>query len=92
MRTYLAMQAMESGKGLGGPLFARTGLVPYGQGNMLLGAEQGGQGKVCKSLLDISFLFFFFPSDLAQFTYRKAYYNVPDAIPPSSPHHMDLKT
>lgn len=52
MRTYLAMQAMESGKGF----FGRTGLMPYGHGNMLLGGEQGAQGKVlihhlsCRSL------------------------------------------
>ncbi|KAJ9143822.1 Homeobox protein HOY1 [Pleurostoma richardsiae] len=55
MRTYLAMQAMESGKGLGGPFLGR-GLMPYGHGGMLLGGEQGGQGKVlihhltCRSL------------------------------------------
>ncbi|KAJ4414247.1 Transcription elongation factor SPT4 [Neurospora sp. IMI 360204] len=53
MRQYLAMQAMESGKGLG--YFGRTGLLPYGHQGML-GGEQGGQGKVlihhltCKSL------------------------------------------
>jgi hypothetical protein len=50
MRQYLAMQAMESGKGLGGSYLARTGLVPYGQGGMLLGGDQGGQGKVCECL------------------------------------------
>lgn len=48
MRAYLAMQAMESGKGLGGSYLGRTGLVPFGHGSMLLG-EQGAQGKVCKS-------------------------------------------
>jgi len=48
MRAYLAMQAAESGKGFGGAFLGRTGLVPYGQGNMLLGGEQGGQGKVCE--------------------------------------------
>jgi len=37
MRAYLAMQAMESGKGLGGNYFGRTGLSPFGHGNMLLG-------------------------------------------------------
>lgn len=46
MRAYLAMQAMESGKGLGGPYMGRTGLMPYG--SMMLGGEQGGQGKVRK--------------------------------------------
>ncbi|KAF7563168.1 hypothetical protein G7046_g979 [Stylonectria norvegica] len=56
MRAYLAMQAMESGKGLGGSYLGRTGLVPYGHGSMLLGGDQGGQGKVlihhltCRSL------------------------------------------
>ncbi|KAH9996633.1 homeobox transcription factor [Xylariaceae sp. FL0662B] len=54
MRAYLAMQAMESGKGLGGPYMGRTGLLPYG--SMMLSGEQGGQGKVlihhltCRSL------------------------------------------
>lgn len=47
MRAYLAMQAMESGKGLDGSYLGRTGLVPFGHGSMLLG-EQGAQGKVCK--------------------------------------------
>jgi len=37
MRAYLAMQAMESGKGLGGHYFGRTGLSPFGHGGMLLG-------------------------------------------------------
>ncbi|KAI3531554.1 homeobox domain-containing protein [Colletotrichum paranaense] len=56
MRAYLAMQAMESGKGLGGPFLGRTGLLPYGHNNMLLGGDQNGQGKVlihhltCRSL------------------------------------------
>ncbi|KAI1263558.1 homeobox domain-containing protein [Xylariaceae sp. FL1019] len=54
MRAYLAMQAMESGKGLGGPYMGRTGLMPYG--SMMMNGEQGGQGKVlihhltCRSL------------------------------------------
>lgn len=47
MRTYLAMQAMESGKGLGAGFLGR-GLMPYGHSGMLLGGEQGGQGKVRK--------------------------------------------
>lgn len=46
MRAYLAMQAMESGKGLGGPYMGRTGLMPYG--SMTLGGEPAGQGKVRK--------------------------------------------
>ncbi|ROT38981.1 homeo protein [Sodiomyces alkalinus F11] len=45
MRHYLAMQAMESGKGLGGHFLGRNGLHPYGSGNMLLGVEQNS-GKV----------------------------------------------
>lgn len=48
MRAYLAMQAMESGKSLGGSYLGRTGLVPFGQGNMLMGGDHGAQGKVCK--------------------------------------------
>ncbi|RDA84086.1 hypothetical protein CP532_0480 [Ophiocordyceps camponoti-leonardi (nom. inval.)] len=56
MRAYLAMQAMESGKGLGGNYLGRTGLLPFGHGGMLLGGEQVAQGKVlihhltCRSL------------------------------------------
>ncbi|KJZ73990.1 hypothetical protein HIM_06658 [Hirsutella minnesotensis 3608] len=56
MRAYLAMQAMESGKGLGGSYLGRTGLVPFGHGGMLLGGDQNAQGKVlihhltCRSL------------------------------------------
>lgn len=56
MRAYLAMQAMESGKGLGGAYLGRTGLTPFGHGSMLLGGAEGGQGKVlihhltCRSL------------------------------------------
>ncbi|KAK7911732.1 homeoprotein [Apiospora marii] len=55
MRAYLAMQAMESGKGLGGAFLGRTGLIPYGS-SMMLGGDQSGQGKVlihhltCRSL------------------------------------------
>jgi hypothetical protein len=56
MRAYLAMQAMESGKGIGGSYLGRTGVVPFGHGGMLLGGDQSGQGKVlihhltCRSL------------------------------------------
>lgn len=50
MRTYLAMQAMESGKGLGAGFLGR-GLMPYGHGGMAFGGEQNGQGKVCMSSL-----------------------------------------
>lgn len=46
MRAYLAMQAMESGKGLGGNYFGRTGLSPFGHGGMLIGDPNA---KVCKS-------------------------------------------
>lgn len=49
MRAYLAMQAMESGKGLGGSYLGRTGLLPFGHGGMLLGGDQAAQGKVCES-------------------------------------------
>lgn len=45
MKQYLAMQAMESGKGLGG-FFGRS-MMQYGQQG-LFGGDQGGQGKVCK--------------------------------------------
>lgn len=45
MRAYLAMQAMESGKGLGGNYFGRTGLSPFGHGNMLIGDPNS---KVCE--------------------------------------------
>ena len=45
MRAYLAMQAMESGKGLGGNYFGRTGLSPFGHGNMLMCDPNS---KVCK--------------------------------------------
>lgn len=48
MRTYLAMQAMESGKGLGGAYLGRTGLLPFGHGSMLMGGDQSAQSKVCK--------------------------------------------
>lgn len=48
MRAYLAMQAMESGKGLGGSYLGRTGLLPYGHSGMLLNGEQGGPSKVRK--------------------------------------------
>ncbi|KAH8672681.1 putative homeobox protein HOY1 [Tricladium varicosporioides] len=56
MRQYLAIQAMESGKSLGGNFLGRSGLMPYGSGNMLMGGDQGPQGKVvihhlsCRSL------------------------------------------
>jgi hypothetical protein len=48
MRAYLAMQAMETGKGLGGNYLGRTGLMPFSHNGMLLGGDQA-QGKVCRS-------------------------------------------
>lgn len=45
MRQYLAMQAMESGKPMGGNFLGRGGLTPYGAGGMMIG-DQGPQGKV----------------------------------------------
>ncbi|KAK4230402.1 pah1 homeobox protein encoded by the pah1 protein [Podospora fimiseda] len=53
MRQYLAMQAMESGKSIGG-FFGRAGLLSYGPHGMM--GDQNGQGKVlihhlnCRSL------------------------------------------
>lgn len=47
MRAYLAMQAMESGKGFPGAFLGR-GMMPYGQSSMLMPGEQGGPSKVCK--------------------------------------------
>ncbi|CAK7268730.1 Transcription elongation factor SPT4 [Sporothrix epigloea] len=55
MRAYLAMQAAESGRGLGGAYYGRTGMMGYGPG-MLLGGEPANQSKVlihhltCRSL------------------------------------------
>lgn len=55
MRAYLAMQAAESGRGLGGTYYGRTGMMGYGPG-MLLGGEPASHGKVlihhltCRSL------------------------------------------
>jgi hypothetical protein len=48
MRQYLAMQSMEPGKAMGGNFLGRGGLTPYG-GGLLLGGDQGPQGKVGKS-------------------------------------------
>ncbi|EKD20451.1 uncharacterized protein L3040_004260 [Drepanopeziza brunnea f. sp. 'multigermtubi'] len=56
MRQYLAIQAMESGKSLGGNFLGRSGLMPYGSGSLMMGGDQGPQGKVvihhfsCRSL------------------------------------------
>lgn len=45
MRQYLAMQAIESGKGLAGGFLGRSGLLPCGNG-MLMGGDPTGQSKV----------------------------------------------
>ncbi|CAG8956405.1 hypothetical protein HYFRA_00003788 [Hymenoscyphus fraxineus] len=56
MRQYLAIQAMESGKSLGGNFLGRSGLMPYGGGAMMMGGDPNQQGKVvihhlsCRSL------------------------------------------
>lgn len=47
MRQYLAMQAIESGKGLAGGFLGRSGLLPCGNG-MLMGGDPTGQSKVRK--------------------------------------------
>jgi len=47
MRQYLAIQAMESGKPLGGNFLGRGGLMPYGNA-MVMGGDQSPQGKVGK--------------------------------------------
>lgn len=57
MRQYLAMQAMESGKGFAGSYMGRTGLIPFGGNNMLFGGDQSAQGKVCKLTRDPFSLF-----------------------------------
>lgn len=46
MRQYLALQAAESGKTVGGNFFGRSGMMPYGGGSMMMGGDQGPQGKV----------------------------------------------
>lgn len=48
MRQYLALQDMEAGKSLGGNFLGRGGLMPYGTGSMIMGGDQGPQGKVGK--------------------------------------------
>jgi hypothetical protein len=55
MRQYLALQALDSGKSLGGNFLARSGLMPYGSGNMLMGGDQGPQGKVGKLMMVLYF-------------------------------------
>jgi len=49
MRQYLALQAMDSGKSLGGNFLGRSGLMPYGSGNMLMEGIRVLRGKlVCE--------------------------------------------
>jgi len=45
MRQYLANQAMESGKSLGGNFMGRGGMMPYGSGGLMMG-DNNPQGKV----------------------------------------------
>lgn len=45
MRQYLAMQAMETGKGIGGSFLGRSGLYPYGN-NVFMQGDQSAQSKV----------------------------------------------
>ena len=54
MRRYLAMQAMEMGKGLGTTYLGRSGSGPYsayGSGSMVL--PENGNGKVGKCWLPL---------------------------------------
>lgn len=44
MRQYLAID--ESGKSFGGNFLGPSGLVPYGSGSLMMGGDQGPQGKV----------------------------------------------
>ena len=46
MRTYLAMQAMESGKGIGAAFLGRTGLGPYNANGLPWGLDSSPHGKV----------------------------------------------
>lgn len=56
MRAYLAMQAMESGKGIGSAFLGRTGLGPFSGAGMPWGVDGANHGKVvithltCQSL------------------------------------------
>lgn len=59
MRNYLAIQAMDSGKPMGGNFLGRSGLMPYGSGSMMMGGDQGPQGKVGMSETFRDFLNFF---------------------------------
>jgi hypothetical protein len=46
MRQYLALQAMESGKGFAGGYMDRSRMSAYGNGNMLMPQETQPQGKI----------------------------------------------
>lgn len=46
MRQYLALQALESGKAIGGNFMGRGGFTPYGSSSMLIGGAESPQGKV----------------------------------------------
>ena len=46
MRQYLANQTMESGKSMGGNFVGHSGLMPYGNASIMMGGDQGPQGKV----------------------------------------------
>ena len=48
MRQYLALQAMESGKSMGGNFLGRGGLMPYGSGSLMMNGDVGPSGKVGK--------------------------------------------
>ena len=50
MRQLLAMQAMEAGRPFPRPFMGRPGapMAQYGSGQMLLGGDVGGNGKVGK--------------------------------------------
>ena len=49
MRTYLANQAIESGKPLGREFFGRTpSMTPYGSGGMILNPDSSQPGKIGK--------------------------------------------
>ncbi|KAG0648839.1 Homeobox HOY1 [Hyphodiscus hymeniophilus] len=63
MRQYLALQTIDSGKSLGGNFLGRSGLMPYGSGNMLMGGDQGPQGKNAMDLI------IFYSPDKACMTY-----------------------
>lgn len=58
MRQYLALQASEQGKSLGGNFLGRSGLMPYGSGSMDMDCDQSPQGKVGEWMMVLEFFFF----------------------------------